>query len=108
MWGYSGWGSARWAEGSTLAGSSYSPGNATITFTGYGPSLDYIFPGDRVSWIGLEVLHPGVQLGRVSWIGVEVLHPSDAQLARLSWIGVEVLRSIEIAVESAGGVNILW
>lgn len=108
MFGYRGFGKGRFARGvGSYTGISLSPGAAQITFTGYAPTLSYIFPGDRISWIGVEVLHVGVPLARVSWMGLEVLHPGSSS-ARVSWIGVEVLRSIEVAVERSGGCFILW
>jgi hypothetical protein len=107
MFGYRGFGRGRFALGAGYTGISLSPGAAQITFSGYAPTLSYTFPANRISWMGVEVLHVGVSLARVSWMGVEVLHIGDSS-ARVSWMGVEVLRSIEVAIEQSGGVFILW
>jgi hypothetical protein len=48
----------------------------------------------RVTWIGAEVLHPGIPSAEVTWIGAEVLHPG-LPAAEVAWIGVEVLHSID-------------
>lgn len=57
-------------------------------FNGVGFTVTYVFPPNRVTWIGVEVLHEG-----------------NAEV-RVTWAGIEVLRSIATAV--AADVTILW
>lgn len=107
QFGYTVWGTARWALGSTVGGVSYSPGNATITFEGFAPSIVYTFPASRISWIGVEVVYDNNSQGRVTWMGAEVVYDDNSE-GRMTWMGVEVVRSIASVLQDDGGISILW
>lgn len=74
----------------------YTPGNASLTFTGYAPVVSLAVVPIRTTWIGLETLHVGSAGGRTSFIALEVLRSlgTTLTLAIVTWFGVEVLRTV--------------
>jgi hypothetical protein len=97
MWGYRGFGKARWAAGVGWTGVSFEPGPAQITFTGYAPSLSYFFPPVRASQIAAEVWR-SYGVVRLTQIEAEVYRTLDVSKARLSQNAAEVFRTLDPAV----------
>jgi hypothetical protein len=85
---------------STVAVTSFFPAAGSFTFTGYTPTTSWVFPPDRISWVGLESLHIGSSDSRLSLIVVEGLHGGSSD-SRLTTVAIETLRSISDAPTQA-------
>jgi len=111
---------------SSVTGVNYQTTAAYIRMVGVLPTVLITVTPPRVTWFGLEILHPGVAaarttwfgvellrsvsssptLAQVTWFGLEVLHPGVAA-ARVTWFGVEILRSIaDASIENF--TSIVW
>lgn len=88
--------------GTTAAGVNYQLTAAYFRFVGATPTVGIVIPPIRVSWIGAEVVHPGVALAQVTMIVAEVLRSTASipTLAQVSWFGAEVLHSGAAAVRA--------
>ena len=66
---------------------------AYFRFAGNVPTVGIVIPPIRATWIGAEILHPGVAAARVTTIAIEVLRSaaSIATILQATWIGAEVL-----------------
>jgi hypothetical protein len=107
--------------GSSVSGVNYQTTAAYIKMVGVIPTMTITVVPPRVTWFGLEVLHPGVSDARLTWSGVEVLRSvaTGPTLAQVTWYGAEVLHAgvatarvtwfgLEVLANFFGVARITW
>lgn len=97
MFGYRGFGKARFAKGAGWTGVNFEIPSTTITYTVYPPTMTYFFPAIRITSFNAEVWSSGQSAARVTSFNAEVFRTLDNAKARVTSFNAEIFRTIEYA-----------